>query len=298
MARVHRARDAVNVSVQLRGRNARADIKISLPEKRHRLLKFGQGNAKLAPWVTTFSLPAGHSCPFAKDCRSSADRETGRITDGPDTEYRCYKASEEARFKTSRQSGWWNFDLLRECTSTAEMADLILASLLPGTPVVRIHTGGDFFGQRYFDAWLEVSRQRPETTFYFYTKSLRYWVARLEEVGNGHTPGTVPNFVPTASRGGREDHLIDAHGLRSARVVYSEEEAESLGLEIDHDDSHSKRHGPDFVLLIHGPQPAGSEASKAISALRAQGEYGYGEKADAIRAKRRFPLTLAQEGAL
>ena len=294
MARVHRARNAVNVSVQFRGRNARANIKISLPEKRCRLLKFGQGNAKLAPWVTTFSLPAGHSCPFAKDCRSSADRETGRITDGPDAEFRCYKASEESRHRTSRERGWHNFGLLRACRTTAEMARLIVHSLPNGAPVVRIHTGGDFFGQRYFDAWLEVSRQRPETTFYFYTKSLRYWVARLEEVGNGHTPGTVPNFVPTASRGGREDHLIDAHGLRSARVVFSEDE--SPGLEIDHDDSHAMRHGPDFALLIHGPQPAGSEASKAISALRAQGEYGYGQKADAIRTQHgRLSLPLIRK---
>jgi hypothetical protein len=194
---------SVNVTVKLRGQNSRANVKVSLLEKRKHLLKFGQGNAKLPGWVTTFSLPAGHSCPFAKDCRSSADRETGRITDGPDTEFRCYKASEEARHRASRENGWYNFDLLRVCKSTAEMVDLILASLPPGTPFVRIHTGGDFFSQFYFDSWLAAARQRPETTFYFYTKSLRYWVARLEEVGNGHTPGTVPNFVPTASWGGR-----------------------------------------------------------------------------------------------
>jgi hypothetical protein len=178
------------------------------------------------------------------------------------------------------------------------MADLILESLLPGTPVVRIHTGGDFYSQRYFDAWLEVARQRPRTIFYFYTKSLRYWVSRLEEVGDGHTPGTVPNFVPTASRGGREDHLIEAHSLRSASVVFSEAEAGALRLEIDHDDSHAMRHGPDFALLIHGPQPAGSEASKAISDLRKQGEYGYGQKADAIRAQHgRLSLPLIRKEA-
>jgi hypothetical protein len=178
------------------------------------------------------------------------------------------------------------------------MADLILDSLLPGCPVVRIHTGGDYFSQRYFEAWLAVARQRPRTIFYFYTKSLRYWVARLEEVGDGHTPGSVPNFVPTASLGGRDDHLIEAHSLRSACVVYSEAEAESLGLEIDHDDSHAMQHGPDFALLIHGSQPTGTDAARAVSALRAQGEFGYGEKADAIRAQHgRFPLTLEQGGA-
>ena len=148
MARVHRTCNGVNVTVQLRGPNVRTGIKISLPEKRKHLLKFGQGNAKLPQWVTTFSLPAGHSCPFAKDCRSSADRETGRITDGPDTEFRCYKASEESRHRTSRERGWHNFGLLRACRTTAEMARLIVHSLPNGAPVVRIHTGGDFFSQK------------------------------------------------------------------------------------------------------------------------------------------------------
>jgi hypothetical protein len=57
------------------------------------------------------------------------------------------------------------------------------------------------------------------------------------------------------------------------------------------------RHGADFALLIHGSQPAGTEASKAISALRKQGEFGYGQKADAIRAQHgRLGLPLAPNG--
>jgi hypothetical protein len=51
-------------------------------------------------------------------------------------------------------------------------------------------------------------------------------------------------------------------------------------------------HGADFALLIHGSQPAGSEAAKAIASLRAQGEFGYGERADAIREARRTALPL------
>ena len=30
----------------------------------------------------TLNLPSGHSCPFASDCLSKADRVTGKITDG------------------------------------------------------------------------------------------------------------------------------------------------------------------------------------------------------------------------
>src|SRR5262245_1373686 len=102
MPTVHCARPLVNVRVSVQGRGAKANVNVSVQPQREqprKLLKFGQGNAKLPPWVTTFSLPAGWSCPFAKDCRSFADRDTGKVTDGPHTAFRCYKASEEARFK-------------------------------------------------------------------------------------------------------------------------------------------------------------------------------------------------------
>ena len=64
--------------------------------------------------------------------------------------------------------------------------------------------------------------------------------------------------------------------LRSAKVVFSEAEAEKLGLEIDHDDSHAARpslRDQDFALLIHGTQPAGSEAAKALKELKGKGSY-------------------------
>ncbi len=254
-------------------------------------LRFGHGNAKLDAAIFTFSLPAGHACPFARDCQARADRDTGKVKDGPETAFRCYAASMEARHSSVRNSRWHNFDLLRG-RPKAEMARLILDSLSPFAGFVRVHDSGDFFSQNYFDAWVEVARRRPHSRFYFYTKSLRYWVVRLAEVGDGHAPGTVPNFVPTASRGGRDDGLIDQYGLRSAVVVYSEEQAAQLGLPIDHDDSHAQQHGSDFALLIHGTQPPGSEASKALSALRVRGEFGYGERADA----RRLALALVNEG--
>jgi hypothetical protein len=199
----------------------------------------------------------------------------------------------EARHTSVRNSRWSNFNALRG-KSREEMTRLILDSLSPFCGVVRIHDSGDFFSHDYLDAWLDVARQRPRTLFYHYTKSLRFWVNRLAEIGDGHTPGTVPNFVPTASRGGRDDGLIEQHSLRSAVVVFSEQEAEEKGLQIDHDDSHAMRHGEDFALLIHGSQPKGSEAGQAVQRLREQGTYGYGERADAVRVRNgRLPLAMA-----
>ena len=58
---------------------------------------------------------------------------------------------------------------------------------------------------------------------------------------------------------------------RVAYVVYTEQEAaEYRGLEIDHDDSHCFGDKP-FALLVHGSQPAGSEASAAISQRKKDG---------------------------
>ena len=236
---------------------------------RHKRLSFGQGNAKLDAAIFTFSLPAGYSCPYAQDCLSRANRRTGRIKDGPDTKFRCYAASMEIR-ESVRRSRWHNFRLLQACKSMEDMTALILTSLSCFAGYVRVHCSGDFFSQDYFDAWLEAARLRHRTLFYAYTKSLPYWTARL---------GIIPsNLVLTASKGGQHDHLIEAHALRYAQVVYSEAEAAALGLPIDHDDSHAMQPTGNFALLIHGTQPLGTAAAKAVAALRSQGWYGYSKK--------------------
>lgn len=101
---------------------------------------------------------------------------------------------------------------------------------------------------------------RPEIRFYGYTKALTYWVRFMSE------KGPLPsNVLLTASYGGRNDHLIEEHGLRYSVVVYSFEEAENMGLRIDKDDSIAYSSRESFALLIHGSQPKGSKASKAVA---------------------------------
>jgi hypothetical protein len=250
------------------------------------LLKFGRGNAKLDPGVFTFSLPAGHFCPHARACQSRADRRTGFIADGRRTEFRCYAASSEARARSVRESRWHNAELLRRCRSADAMTDLLLRSLSPYAGVVRAHVAGDFFALAYLDAWLAVARARPRTLVYAYTKALPFWGRRLQDIGTGREPGVVTNFVLTASVGGTHDHLIGELGLRSARVVFSEQEAEAQGLPLDHDDTHAMTHGGNFALLVHGSQPTGSEAARALARLWQEGEYGYGTRADLARRER------------
>jgi hypothetical protein len=222
------------------------------------------------PNIYTFSLPSGHSCPFALDCLSKADKVTGKITDGRETLYRCFSATTEAYSRVTRDQRWHNFDILRHLDFDG-MVQALQESLPIKCDIVRVHVGGDFFNQRYFDAWLEVARLRPSTTFYAYTKSLPYWVARL---------GNIPsNFVLTASRGGRMDNLIDELSLKVAEVVFSLDEADEKALPIDHNEYHAINNAGNFALLIHGTQPKGSAAAQSMRELKAQGvEFAYSRK--------------------
>jgi len=251
------------------------------------MLKFSNANAKtealkkvpeLARFLTdkrkiySLDLLSGYSCPFAKACLSKATvDENGKrkIKDGKDNEFRCFSASQEVQYTNVYNSRKHNFDLLRQ----SDNMDLLLMDSLPkNAGIVRIHVAGDFFSSEYMWAWWLTASENPNTLFYAYTKSLRYWLDIVNEMP------ILENFILTASYGGRDDHLIDdpTFNLRSAKVVFSEAEAEKLGLEIDHDDSHAARpsmRDKDFALLIHGTQPKGSEAATALKALKGKGSY-------------------------
>jgi hypothetical protein len=86
------------------------------------------------------------------------------------------------------------------------------------------------------------------------------------------------NFYLTASVGGTLDYLIPRYPevfYRVAYVVYTEKQAEEMGLEIDHDDEHCFGPKP-FALLVHNVQRAGSDAQKALNERRKNKEWtGY-----------------------
>jgi len=241
-------------------------------------LTFSNANAKLVAMakrlgkiIKSFTLPSGWTCPAAKDCLSKAHRETGKITDGPDTVFRCFAASSESQYKNTRAMVWRNFDAIRSVGGgVSELADLLQTQLPKKFDILRVHVGGDFFNQKYFDAWMEVARRMPEKHFYAYTKSLNFWVARIDSIPS--------NFPLTASYGGKHDALIVEHGLKYAEVVYSEEEAAAQQMEIDHDDYHAAFGTKSFALLIHGTQPKGSMASQALQELKRRGWNGYSKR--------------------
>ena len=230
-------------------------------------LKFGKGNAKLSKDIYTFSLPAGHSCPYAFECKASADRSTGKIKDGKDQVFRCFAASQEALYTNTRNARWHNYDMLKGLNSVDKMTRLIAESIPAKANTIRVHVSGDFFSQKYFDAWMAVARLFSVKKFYAYTKSIPYWITRKNDIPK--------NFNLTSSKGGRSDVLIDLNDLKYAEVLFTEEQAEELNLELDHDDSHAYNGKKSFGLLVHGTQKKGSKAATALTNLKKKGIKGY-----------------------
>ena len=210
------------------------------------------------------------------ECKTTADKAWGFITDGEHQLYRCYAASDEAKSPQVRAARHWNFELLRRETEY-EMFRRIQASLPKKAETIRIHVSGDFFNQKYFNAWANVARLNPDRLFYAYTKSLKYWI--------DYNPYRVPkNLKLTASWDHSNHKTIEQHKLKFAKVVFSEEEAAKLGLEIDHDDSHAYGVDKSFALLIHGTQPKGTLAAKAKNKLVTTGViHSYGRRTKRVQ---------------
>lgn len=178
--------------------------------------------------VYEWNLPSGFSCPFALECLVKVDRNTGKF-DNRSNAYRCYSAMQE-RFPAVREHRWKNFDYVR-------------SGGIPEIPkkakAVRIHMSGDFYSQDYFDMWIRICRKNPDVEFWAYTKSLNYWVNRLEQIPD--------NLILTASRGGKHDDLIEIHNLKNVTIIKSKEEAN--GKPIDTCDDQARIPKVNFCLL-------------------------------------------------
>jgi hypothetical protein len=237
--------------------NAKTKNLASIPQ----LAKYLAGGNK----VYSFDLPAGHSCPFAKLCLSKVvvgRNGKRKLKDGKDTAFRCFSASQEIAYPSVYNARKYNFDALQNLHLN-DMVRKIDSSIPVDCGILRLHVSGDFFSPAYFQAWIEIAKQRKYLLIYAYTKSLPYLEKYKEMI--------LSNFVLTASYGGKRDDLIKMLRLRFARVVFSKSQAGHLP--IDHDDSHAAIRGKSFALLLHGMQPAGTVASKSLSKLRGVGSY-------------------------
>ena len=249
-------------------------------------LTFSKGNAKLNKNTLIFNLPAGKTCPGAMLCKSFAvvdDNGKRRIQDGEHTQFRCFAASSEVQYDGAFYNRANNLATVVEYLQigvdyAAEQISVALNHFKTrNTELVRIHESGDFFSIAYLQAWIKVAQMNPNLKFYCYSKSLHMFL----EVGITNLP---ENFYLTASYGGKFDHLIDqGFFTRYSKVFMTEDDANSAGLEVDHDDSHCFYNKP-FALLVHGTQPKGSEWGAAIRARRKINKFGGYSKTKLIPA--------------
>jgi len=174
-------------------------------------------------------LPTGSSCPFALECKVTVDRLTGKF-DVKKGQYRCYAASPE-RFPAVREHRWKNFDLVRNGG----------IPIIPNDcKAIRIHAAGDFFNQDYFDMWLQIAKDNHEIEMWAYTKSLQYWVNRINDIPK--------NLILTASYGGRQDNLIEEYSLKNV-IVYPNALLVPKERPIDNNDDWARKPNINFALL-------------------------------------------------
>jgi hypothetical protein len=247
------------------------------------VLGISKGNAKLEwPYL---SLPAGYTCPFATMCKNFPAKWEGpvkggkfkrpaswdkNIKPGPKAKFMCYAARAQGQYPGANIQAFKNLDLIKKFKTKEEISNLIIKSLqfhkLQDTDIFRIHEAGDFFSQVYFDAWIDVANKLPGTLFYAYTVSLPFWIARKGQIPN--------NLKLIASMDEENEQTIIDNGLRYSKVVSSVEEAAEQELPIDFDDSIAFGSDRNFALLIHGPQPSGSDAAQALKRNKDAGMYG------------------------
>ena len=225
-----------------------------------------------------FSLPSGFTCgKVAKECLTYAHRDTGKLSRGKDSIYYCFSAVSESYSPEARRARWHNWELLQKLWNYAgsdyvDIANLILEALPANASLIRVHVGGEFprseFGREYMRAWFHVARSRPDARLYAYTKNVQTYLDVRDE--------QPANFNMTMSRGGLHDHLIDIHNLKNARVIFHESESDGP---IDHNDINAVFGDHSFNLLLHGSQPAGSDASAAIKRLKKENvKFSYSRK--------------------
>lgn len=218
-------------------------LKFSFHNSKLNALAVAQGLPKKS--VVSFDLPAGHTCPAASLCKSMANRETGKITDGEGMQFRCYAASGEAVFTNTRKLRWSNYDQLQGL-SVAQMVELILASLPANVKIVRVHSSGDFFNKAYFLAWVEVAKIRSDVVFFGYTKILPFVNYPKSD-----------NFYLVYSFGGKMDKLVSNEPV--CYVITDKAQAGSNGIACETSPSDDydfivKRQS--FSIMLHGTQPA------------------------------------------
>lgn len=88
--------------------------------------------------------------------------------------------------------------------------------------------------------WLSIAKENPHIEMWAYTKSLKYWIKRINEIPY--------NLILTASYGGKDDALINEYDLKNV-VVYKSINDVPINRPIDNNDDYARTPKINFALL-------------------------------------------------
>ena len=122
------------------------------------------GNSKLGK-LPNFSLPPIRTCPPGVPCGVPKQ---------------CYALNAWKMYANVRTCWTENFDAVTYAPQEAEQS--LRAWLWEKQPeYFRLHVGGDFFDQGYFDMWVRICQAFPKTRFLVFTKAFELDMARAPE---------------------------------------------------------------------------------------------------------------------
>ena len=231
------------------------------------ILKMSKGNAKLSKDTLMLSISAGITCPGSNNCKAWVTLKDDKrvLNRGNQSLFTCFAASEELRYPNVFKSRKYNYDLINgyvlknDLKGLTDLINRSIQSNRKNITKVRIHESGDFYNRLYLEAWKNVAELNKDLIFYCYSKSLLFFP----------TNRSIPNnFYMTASYGSKYDYLIDqGYFTKYSKVVFSEDEAIRLGLEIDKDDSLCFGNKA-FALLLHGMQEKNTASAEALKLIK------------------------------
>lgn len=156
---------------------------------------FQKGNRKLPKDIAIFNLPHLVTCPGATaDCKRYCYARKAE---------NLYKGVLPYRFKNfaiSQENGFAN----EVCKELAKMKNI---------RAVRIHESGDFYNQKYVNAWTKVAKTFPHLQFTFYTKSFHLFdFSKIRALPNVTAFASVDPTTP-------KEVLAEAEGWEKATVI-------------------------------------------------------------------------------
>ncbi len=167
------------------------------------------------------------TCPGASACIAGCYAKQGFFV------MPVVRQAQEDRLALSKK-GWTFIDTIDDEIKRRKVSKL------------RVHDSGDFYSQRYLDAWLEIMRRNPRTKFYAYTKMIPLFDLLKFK-------GRMPdNFKVIYSFGGKFDSYID-----KAKHAHAEVFDSALALkrarysDASHDDTVAMR-ARKVGLIYHG----------------------------------------------